>query len=493
MSRDLVLAATAAVAVVACLSWISGPSQIDAVDGAEFSIGGSDLEVVHPPGYPLFLAILKSSGCQGYRDLRAINSLLAGLAAGAMVMALSSLDLDPHTSLAASILYMTLTPVMSQLNVLEIHGLSILLVCIAVWMRRTPSGPYALSLSIFGGHPVSVFAAPLVLRSSESRRWLPLAALPLSLLLYVPLRAGGNLMLHYGKPGNINSLTAYMSMYSKNVQTPSIQPLFKVLSELGPIALAVLACFAVLSRRFPRLSSIMVVLLSAAFLSLYDIVDIGSLSWLLLFPVVLWVAEGMTRLTSRGGVARMLCWGLVAAASVAGTAGAWRAGDRTARTIACDLMRSAGPNGVYFTVGHNTYYAAHLFRFEDRRPDLLPADLYGNYFSFRPLPVNPEVIPPVIGGRPVYATRAWGRLPLWGLLFTAERPGRPDWSMYDTFREELDPFCEFGRDAIAECIARRAVQMEDEQRKNDFWEEAFAMAATDVTRNRLVRLRELSD
>jgi hypothetical protein len=494
LSRDLTLAAAAAVAVIACLSWLSGPSEFDPIDGAEFSVGGSDLEIVHPPGYPLFLMILRSSGLRGYRDLRVANSVLAALAAGALVLALHSTGLGPRSSLAASMLYMSLAPVMSQLNVPEIHSLSILLVCLAVWLRKTPAGPYFLSLSVFGGHPVSLLAAPLVVAGRGSRRWLPLAAAPLTLLLYVPLRASsGGMMLHYTRPDSVRRLLFYMSMYGRNVQIPSIRPLLSVILEVGPVALGVLACFVLLSKRLPGWRSVSVIMLSSVFLSLYDIVDISSLSWLFLLPLVLWAAGGISRLMSRGGPARMLCWGLVAAACVAGTAGAWRVGDRTARTIAGDLMRGASLNGVYLTVGHNTFYAAHIFRFEDRRPDLLPADLYGNYFSFKPLPVNPDVIPPYIGERPVYATRAWGRLPLWGLVFTAQRRGDPDWSMYDTFRADLDPFCAFGRDALAECIARKAVQTDDEQRREELWERAFGMTATEITRTRLERLRELSE
>ena len=472
--------------LVGAAALASGPSTFDAVDGAELSLAGSRLEIAHPPGHPLLLMLLRVWPATSYAGQRLLTSLIAGIAAAALYGALRSFRLSAWASAAASILVSLSPPVLGQLNLLEIHGLSLLLCSLAVMYRRTPAGGYALGLAIFGGHPIAVCLAPLVLpRRAVEWKWMTLAALPATLLLYVPLRASDASLLHYAKPETFSQWFGYLGMYQGKLAGPGPGRLWELLSALGPAVAGAVAILLIAGRpRSWRVPAAAVIAL--LFMISYDVRDLPAYWWLALLALSPWIASGIQNLTlavsSRLPVAL-----LVAAAAASGLIGAWRADDRAAWTAARDMMRGAGIQGIYCTVGHQTFYAAYLIGEDDVRPDLLAADLYGNIFGLRVFDPQAAHLPDSIGGRVVYATRAWSTLPLHGLLFTVEDPGL-DWSRYEVFESSLESPDPLARDQLAECWLRRGAGSEGQARERAF-AVAESLASTSETRERVDVLR----
>jgi hypothetical protein len=151
------------------------------------------------------------------------------------------------------------------------------------------------------------------------------------------------------------------------------------------------------------------------------------------------------------------------------------------------MLGSTGFESVYCTISHDTYYLAYLIDMEDYRPDILPVDLYGNYFSLtltEPLPVE-------LGGRLVYSTRAWGEpgFELRGLLFGPAGPA-PDWDRFDIFGFSTNVRDRRTRDLLAEAWVRRALQQSDPMQRDSLGRIALEWSATSATRERISGLLE---
>jgi len=482
--RDAALAAAMAL-LVGLAALVSGPRVFDAVDGAELSLAGSRLEIAHPPGYPLLLLLLRLGGASSYAGHRVLTSVIAGLAAAALYGAVRSFRRSPASSAGAALLVALAPSVLGQLNLLEVHGLAMLLCSLALMLRRRPAGAYMLGLAVFGGHPASVLLLPAFLGRRPGISRLALALLPVTLLLYVPLRAGDSTLLHYTSPSGFNHWLSYMGLYGGRLACPSAGRLMQLLGALGPVSGAAAVVLLVLGRpggwRLP-LSAGLVLL----FVVSYDVRDLYAYWWLVLLPLAPWLAGGLERIRQAAG-SHVPAAAVVTAGAVAGLAGAWSPADRAARTVAADMSRGAGPGGVYCTVGHQTFYAAYLLEAEDLRPDLVPADLYGNLFGLK-LASPAGHLPDSLGSRPVYATRAWRSLPLHGLLFTVDPPGLP-WNAYDVFGQRPETDDPLARDQLAECWLRRALAEEGEDRGRAY-AAAESLASTRETRDRVRALRD---
>jgi len=484
-SRRDAAPAAAMVLLVGMAALASGPWTFDAVDGAELSLAGSRLEIAHPPGYPLLLLLLRLDGASTYAGHRVLTSVMAGLAAAAVYGAVRSFRHGPASSAGAALLVTLAPPVLGQLKLLEVHGLSLLLCSLALMLRRRPAGAYMLGLAVFGGHPASVLLLPAFLGRRGKISWLALALLPATLLLYVPLRAGDSTLLHYTSPGGFGHWLSYMGLYGGRLAGPAAGRLAQLLGALGPVFGSAAAMLLMLGRpggwRLP-LSAGLVLL----FVVSYDVRDLYAYWWLALLPLAPWLAGGLARIRRASG-SHLPAAAVVTAGAVAGLAGAWSPGDRAARTVAADMARGAGPGGVYCTVGHQTFYAAYLLEAEDLRPDLVPADLYGNLFGLK-LASPAGHLPDSLGGRPIYATRGWRSLPLHGLLFTVDPPGLP-WGAYDVFRLRPQTDDPLARDQLAECWLRRALAEEGDDRDRAF-AAAESLASTCETRERVSTLRD---
>lgn len=157
--RDAAVAGGLAV-LVFLLCALSGPTTIDATDGAELAVSGHRLEIPHSPGYPLLMCALRLGGFRDYDHLRLLACALSGLAAAAVYAAIRSFGPGPPASAGACLMVVTSGAVLGQIHLLEIHGLALLLAACAVALRRTRLGPYAMGMSVFGGHPLSVVLGP---------------------------------------------------------------------------------------------------------------------------------------------------------------------------------------------------------------------------------------------------------------------------------------------------------------------------------------------
>lgn len=450
-------------ATVGLLAWLSGPPEFDFLDGTEFAVCARELGVPHPPGYPLYLFLLRGfsllphPGRVDYGCLRMLNVLLAaaGTATAASVIAASGGGL--LAALLGSFLFFTLGTVMDQMNLLEVHGLSILLALAAIRLRASRCGPYVFSLSVFGGHPVSLLLAPVLTGRRILGRWTLLAVIPASLWLFVPVRSTWDALCHYSRPGTSFVFWKYLTLYGGKFTGLSTRAAEALLRGAGPVSLVVLLVFIVLSGRIRwRLLSA-----SAAaflFLSFYYMGDTNSLLWVPLLPLALWAAEGIGRLASRGRTAALLAVAMVTASAVTGTARAWRGNDASASVLARDLTRGVGFEGVYITIGFTTFNTAYLLDVLDYRPDILPMDEYECYFRIPP----PPFYPAEVAGRTVYTNRGWDQTELSprGLLFTAS-PAEVDWSDYDLFRLEGPVHDGYPLEEIRDAWLKRLVQVAD--------------------------------
>ncbi len=91
-SRKLIILACAM--GIFLIALLSGPPSFDATDGAEFAVCGSELQIAHPPGYPLFLMLIRLFSMifsPLYGHLRLLNCFIAS---AALIAGMSS-DTDP--------------------------------------------------------------------------------------------------------------------------------------------------------------------------------------------------------------------------------------------------------------------------------------------------------------------------------------------------------------------------------------------------------------
>lgn len=439
MRRALLPAALAALAAAAVL--ISAPPGFDSLDGAEYCTAARSLGIAHPPSHPLFLMLLHLAPGDGWTSCMALCALLA-----AALLLLARTVSDGST--AAAVLLFSVPPLFGQLDTVEVHGLAGLAALAAAAARGTRAGPYAFGMAVAAGHPINILLAPAL--AGRGWRWWASAALPLSLMLYVPIRAAAGVDPHYTSPETLDHLLAYSGAYSGRLAPPALPQGFDLPGLCGIGAMALLAA---LGR--PRPGEAASVVLSIAFLSCYRVPDPQGMALPLLISLWLPASRAVRAFVSIGGAPRRLTLLLVAAVCATGIASGGRSGDEVAPTLSRDMMRSAPPGAVYATVGHDTFHAAYLTAMEDLRPDLVPADLYGNYFGLR----LAEPLPAFLGSRPVTATRAWEspELALSGLLFRGDGGG-PCWESMDFFGSCPRSPDGYALDAAAEAYARRALQ-----------------------------------
>lgn len=470
----------------AVLAWTSGPPSFDAVDGCEFAVAGSRLEMVHAPGYPLFLLLLRiGSVLVGplYGHMRIVTCLLAGASLPAAYCALRSYGASKAASIAASAAILLVTPVLSQMNVLEVHGMAILLMMLAISLRKGRAGPFMASLAVFGGHPAGVLLLPAAFSRRWLSRWAVLAVIPATLLLYVPLRSGSCTVAHYTRPATLPHAVSYFTMYSDVPDAPTTEGPVRLASAVGPVCGAALLILAAAGGR-PAPGVLLPIIFGAVFLSLYRVPDYESFGWLLLVPLAFPVSAGIDRIRSAGRGGSLLLACLLLPCFFHGIRGAWRATDDAAPRYSLDLLAGLPGGAVLHTEGHPTFYAAYLLFNEGLRPDVIPCDALGNFFFLR----MPGRLPDSLGGRPVYSTRAWSdtALVLSGLLFGPEARA-VSWSGMDIFSYRGRSPDAMAGDLAAEAWALRMVQSRGRER-DEAYGMAIGHAVTEVTRNRVVTL-----
>jgi hypothetical protein len=475
--------------LTALICLMCGPARFDAVDGAEFAVAGRNLDIPHPPGYPLFLWILRLSGTPSghtYAGMLAANCILTALAYLVLTRAFLSLGTGEAGSIIGPFLFLNLPPVLSQTCILEVHALAITLVAFALLMRKSRAGPYFFSLAMFGGHPTSILTLPMAWSERFRSWWILSALLPLTLWLYVPLRSQAASIAHYTRPDTILHMIGYFGLYGSRLSSPSTEGLLTITASLGPVVLAVLLILTAAGWRNWR-RTVPSIAAALIFFSVYRTDDLDSMAWLALLPLGVLAASGISRFWKLGITGRAIALLLAAAGCIAGIAGSVRRDDDAAWLISRDMLGSTGFESVYCTISHDTYYLAYLIDMEDYRPDILPVDLYGNYFSLtltEPLPVE-------LGGRLVYSTRAWGEpgFELRGLLFGPAGPA-PDWDRFDIFGFSTNVRDRRTRDLLAEAWVRRALQQSDPMQRDSLGRIALEWSATSATRERISGLLE---
>lgn len=446
------------------------------MDGAELAVAGQRLEIPHSPGYPLFMWLLRISGGRSYNELRIFNCLISGLAAGAVYFALKSYSLKTFPAAAGSMLLIFSGPVFSQLNILEVHGLSLLLASVAIASRNSRSGPYAFGMSVFGGHPLSVFLFPLVVGKKWLKYW-PLGLLPATMWLYVPLRAKSASVMHYGAPGDLREILDYFMMYEGRVSSPSLSGITSLLTAIGPVTAIILLLICICGK-FGKRTVLTIAGVLLVFL-LYNIPDADSYSWMLLLPLSIVAGSGIQRFSEKKRmVTGLLLISAIFASAVSGILLSWDRRENAMQTITSDLMRGVPFERVICITGGTSYYCAYLTEAEDRRPDLLAVDRTGLVYPFSLFYGPIGQVPPEIAGRYVYATGTWGSLPPSGLLFSVEG-NRLDWSEYDVFSDNFEYSESMAGDMLAEMWVLRSVQEDDAVARNAALSKALECAESD--------------
>jgi hypothetical protein len=472
----------------ALLAWVSGPTSFDAVDGAEFALAGNRLEIPHAPGYPLFMMILRAGSLilgPLYGHMRLVTCILAGACFPAAFLAMSGRGVSGPGALAGAAALFLPAPVLSHLNVLEVHGLAMLLILLAVAGRNRRAGPFLASMAVFGGHPAGILMLPMAVSRKWLSRWTVLAALPVSLLLYVPLRAGGAGIAHFTRPASLAHAVAYFSMHAGRLGAPSPDGLMAAAGALGIVCGAAMAVLVAVGGR-PSPGTVVSFFSGILFLTVYRVPDPESFAWLALLPAALQAARGADRLIRLGGSGKLALCCLLLPAGITGVGASWRGSDDAAVRYTMDVLASLPPGAVIHTEGHPTFYTAYMIFSEGVRRDLIPSDQNGNFFFLslrRPLPES-------LGGRPVYSTRAWedSALVLSGLLFGP--PGmEPDWNSYDIFRWSGRSPDAMAHDLAAEAWTLRMVQSRGEARR-EAERMAMEQARTEPAFERIRRLSE---
>ncbi|MCK5851185.1 MAG: hypothetical protein KAH23_09740 [Kiritimatiellae bacterium] len=451
--EDLVIALALGI-IIAMVCIISGPKTIDSMDGPELAVAGLRMEIPHAPGYPLMMWLLRLSGGRDYNSFRVFGCMVSGLAACGVFFAIRSFRIPPTESALGALMLISSGAVMTQLNILEVHSLSLLLASLAIALRETRLGSYALSMSVFGGHPLSIFLIPIVINRRWIKTW-PLALIPATMWLYVPIRSHTALVMHYGRPEGIAEIIQYMTMYGGRFSGFSLSGLWRTLGLMGPVSVV---CFliAVWFGRFDRRFFITIIGILLVFL-FYGIPDVEAYSWLLLLPLSVAAASGLHRLFNKQLLVRLMMLCLIAASIVSGTLNSWDKRGDVSQIISSDILRGIPPNRILCTTDGLSYYCAYLMEVEDRRPDLLAVDRFGLIYKFSLLNGPLRTVPSKIAGRYVYATGAWGSLPPSGLLFSTEGT-RLAWEEYDVFSIGIRPTEQMACDVLAEFWALRAVQ-----------------------------------
>jgi hypothetical protein len=492
--RTRILIVSGVSAIYFLLTLVTGPPSFDATDGAEFAVCGSELQIAHAPGYPLFLMIVRVFSTvlsPLYGHLRMLNSFLGAVATALGYIAFRKLNIRFLPALAGTVLFLTSAPVLSQFNSLEVYPLAIVLVMSAICLKGTALASYASGMALFGGHPVSLLSAPLFVSLRKRGALLPALLIPATLFLYIPLRSGACRTAHYGHPGTINTLFSYFTMYSGRFHVPSAERLWHSLESIGIPGLLVFAFLAAAGGRF-KLNRDISIVAAVLFLSSYQLPDPAGQLWILLLPLSVRSAFGIQFLLSRNTAVRIATAVSVLIAVAAGIPGADRTADDIALRWTTDVMSALPAGSVYRPVAHDTFYAAYAQRILGFREDILLSDPYGDFFEFSP----PGSIPPVIGDRTVHISRAWDRTQdyaLQGLIFspTGLMPGPPNFNGMAVFRfhgRSPDPMA---MDIVAEAWMRRMIQESNPVLADSFYRIALEFSATKLTRRRIETIREV--
>ena len=313
-------------------------------------------------------------------------------------------------------------------------------------------------MAVFGGHPLALLLLPLVVDRRWRRTW-PLALIPATLWLYVPLRAPTALVMHYGAPGTLHGILGYMGMYGGRISGAALPGLLRTLAALGPVTGAVYLVTVLSGRPSARILLTLACVLPVFLF--YGVPDVEAYAWLLLLPLGIASAAGIQRLLDRRLAAitlPLLC--LAASSAVLGVAGSWDRRGGAVHAIASDILRGVPHGRILCTMDAPSYYCAYLLEVEDRRPDLLAIDRGGLIYGFGLTNGPLGVIPVELSGRVFHATGAWESLPPSGILFSVEDRSLP-WEAYDVFDGGLQPTEPLARDMMAEFWSLRALQEED--------------------------------
>lgn len=485
----VILGLASAVFLIALLT---GPPSFDATDGAEFAVCGSELQISHAPGYPLFLMILRLVSIvlsPLYGHLRLINCIVGALLIPVSLAAMKKFSLSFRSSVTASVLLITAAPVMAQINSLEVYPVAMLLTLAAIAMRNTELNGYSAGMALFAGHPISLLCTPMMFRVRPTLKTVLTFLIPLTLLLYIPLRAGSCSLAHYGHPVTFEGLVKYFTMYSGRLSVPSLSRLADALSFIGPVSGWVFAATALAAGKFKPARDLPWVL-ALIFLASYQLPDPAGQLWILLIPLTFRSAEGIDRLMS---FSKILGWILAAAVMVSAFNGIMLA-DRSEDDIAIrwttDVLSEIPPGSIYRPVAHDTFHAAYATSILGMRKDIILSDPFGNYFELQlqvPAPVQ-------IGERSIHISRAWNREPefmLQGLIFhpAISNGFQPDWESMDIFRYSGYSPDPMAMDIVAEAWARRMIQTDDSIISDSCYIRAMEFASTELTGRRIADLR----
>jgi hypothetical protein len=475
------------------LALLTGPPSFDATDGAEFAVCGSELQIAHAPGYPLFLMMIRVFSVVFsplYGHLRILNCFLAAAATAVGTAAFRKAGYSFIASIAGTVLFLSSAPVLSQFNSLEIYPLAIVLVLLAIYLKDSALSPYISGMAVFGGHPVSLLSASLFVSFKKKWTLLLFLLVPATLYLYIPLRSGACRIAHYGHPHTIESLIGYFTMYSERLSIPSFARLATALGFIGIPALAVFTILAAAGGRF-RARRDLPIIAALLFLASYSLPDPAGQLWILLLPLSIRSTEGIQSLFERSPLIKAGTVVILFAAAVNGIVSADRTDDDIAMRWTTDVMSSLQQGSIYRPVAHDAFYAAYAWQTLGFRPDVILSDSYGNYFEFSP----PPPIPPEVGGRTVHISRAWNRtedFSLQGLIFspamtTQESPDLNQMAIFGFSGKSPDPMA---MDIVAEAWMRRMIQEDDPALKDSFYIEALEFSATPLTWRRIESIRE---
>ncbi|PIE51124.1 hypothetical protein CSA37_13265 [Candidatus Fermentibacteria bacterium] len=484
----LVFVIPAAVFIAALLT---GPGSFDATDGAEFAVAGSRLETAHPPGYPLFLMLLRVESILFsplYGHLRLINCILGAVTASILRKPLGGSQGSSVSAASASVMLLLSAPVLSQLNSLEIYPLAMALTAAAIRLRSSRLGGYATGMAVFGGHPTALFSVPMLLPSKRKVFFFITALIPLSLMLYLPLRAPVSRIAHYGHPGSLQDFLTYFSMYSGKLQIPSLKRLMTALSFAGPVTGTVYSLTAAAGGRFKAGIDIPA-LLALVFMASYQLPDPAGQLWILLLPLTFRAASGIRNLISLNKAFKWILPLTAAASALSGIHMADRTEDDIALRWTTDVFSEIPPGAVYRPVAHDVFYAAYASEVLGFRSDVILSDPYGNYFELN----IPTPVPCMLGNRPVILSRGWNRMPefkLSGLVFhPAANRTEPCWNTMSIFKYNGSSPDPMALDLAAEAWARRILQTDNPALADSFFNRAMGFASTELTEKRIEEIR----